>query len=139
MRKNHFAALQKMANEIQAAREEQQRAQAEADEAIRLFHAQQHSHHSHHSHHPYSSTTLPHSSMSSVTNSPYPMGMMATYSHRRNDEMVQPGYAAVNKKAPKERVLKEEDAALLENTLRKIRVQVNSNQICGIAPSDIDK
>lgn len=48
--------------------------------------------------------------------------------------MVAPGYRVKNR-APKERLLGEEDAVLLENTLRKIRVQVNSNQICGIAPS----
>lgn len=32
-----------------------------------------------------------------------------------------------------------EDTALLEDTLKRIRVQVNSEQLCGISASDIDK
>ncbi|OXA60668.1 Gamma-aminobutyric acid receptor subunit beta, partial [Folsomia candida] len=130
MRKNHFQTLQKMATELQKEREEQLRVQEEADEAIRLFHMQQQQQQQqlHQRQHHYQTRSM--SAMSMTNNSPYPMA--------QDDEMVAPGYRVKNR-APKERLLGEEDAVLLENTLRKIRVQVNSNQICGIAPSDIDK
>lgn len=160
MRKNHFAALQKMALELQKQREEERRQQEEADEAIRLFHMQQQRHTPH-----YHTQGRSMSSMSCAPNSPYPLKgggggpdsntQTLPYSHstRRynNEDMGHShygdgggggggrGYHGGNKLAPRERVLKEEDAILLENTLRKIRIQVNSNQICGIAPSDIDK
>lgn len=204
MRKNHFQALQKMAQEIQKQNEEQRKKEEEADEAIRLFHMQQqkaaHHHHHHYSHghgHGQSGSGVrPMSSLSSYNamQSPYTghhhhqaqvsgeqdffrekFGQshipnfspqlknasstmlyepgperMGTY-HRRGEcdryERIERGergerdYSTIRERqyAPKEKTLKDEDAQLLEHTLRKIRIQVNSNQICGIAPSDIDK